>query len=74
MHNLLCAETSVRLDLKVELVRLRIVVKGLVVARRVLLLRVVAERPLVPRVVLVPVRRVTQLVVRVVLERDGRAR
>ena len=74
MHDLLRAETAVRLDLEVELARLRVVVVRLLVEGWVLLLRIFAERPLGSRVVLVPVSRVAELVVRVVLEREGRAR
>ena len=73
LHHLRGVETAIRLDLEIELVGLRVVVERLVVARLLLLFRVLAEWPLVPRVVLVPVGRVAEFVVRVVLEGDGRA-
>lgn len=68
LNDLLCTKTTVRLNLHVELVRLRIVVKRYIISRRLLLLRVFAEWPLISRVVLVPVGRVPELVMRVVLE------
>ena len=71
VDDLLRTQTAIRLNLHVELIRLRVVVERLVVARLLLLFRVLAEWPLVPRVVLVPVGCVSQFVVRVVLERNG---
>ena len=71
MHDLLRAETAVRLDLEVELARLRVVVVRLLVEGWVLFLRIFAEWPFVFDIRFVPPRRVAKFVVWVIFKGDG---